>query len=215
MKDESGFSLPEMMVTMMIMIMVLFALYSIFDMSLRVFAYGNNKAEAMESARLGVEKMEREIRGAYKYNAGANQNHLFFDTASPTTPLTVPPTTVSELTFGNDMGGPGAGNGVIECGTPCEYITYKLTNANGTATCAAAPCTLWRENGLTNSGPVVEDVAANGLTFTLLQSDGATLATDEGDVGIVLVSLDIAVDQGTNTEGTQTLTTAIDLRNRL
>jgi hypothetical protein len=125
----------------------------------------------------------------------------------------VPPTTVSELTFGNDMGGPGAGNGVIECGTPCEYITYELTNANGTATCAAAPCTLWRENGPSNSGPMVENVPLNGLTFTLLQSDGATLATDESDVGIVLVTLDVVVDEGTNTEGTQTLTTAIDLRN--
>jgi prepilin-type N-terminal cleavage/methylation domain-containing protein len=214
-KEESGFSLPEMLVTITIMMVVFFALYSIFDMSVRIFAYGNNKAEAMESARLGVEKMEREIRGAYKHNSGASQNHLFFDTASPTTPLTVPPTTVSELTFGNDMGAPGAGNGVIECGTPCEYITYKLTNANGTATCAAAPCTLWRENGLTNSGPVVENVPLNGLTFTLLQSDGATLATDEGDIGIVLVSLDIVVGQGTRYEGTQTLTTAIDLRHRL
>lgn len=47
-----------------------------------------------------------------------------------------------------------------------------------------------------------------------MQSDGANRATNEGDLGIVLVSLDIAVNQGTNTEGTQTLTTAIDLRNR-
>src|SRR3712207_2757603 len=168
-----------MMVTLMIMIVVLFALYSIFDMSPRVFAYGNNKAEAMESARLGVEKMEREIRGAYKYNSGASQNHLFFDTASPTTPLTVPPTTVSELTFGNDMGAPGAGNGVNECGTPCEYITYKLTDTAGNAPCATAPCTLRRVNSPNSDelgDPVVENVAANGLTFTLLQSDGATLA---------------------------------------
>jgi len=218
-KEESGFSLPEMLVTIVIMIVVFFALYSIFDMSVRLYAFGSNKAEAMESARLGVEKMEREIRGAYKYNSGASQNHLFFDTASPTTPLTVPPTTVSELTFGNDMGAPGAGNGVIECGTPCEYITYKLTDDASNVPCTAAndPCTLRRVNTANSDelgDPVVEDVVANGLTFTLLQSDGATLATDEGDIGLVLVSLDIAVDPGTNTEGTQTLTTAIDLRNR-
>src|SRR5829696_3685085 len=109
--DERGFSLVEMLVTIVIMIVVLFALYGIFDMSLRVYAFGNNKAEAMESARLGVEKMEREIRGAYKYDSGASQNHLFFTTASPTTALAVPPTTVTQLTFGNDMGAPGAGNG--------------------------------------------------------------------------------------------------------
>ena len=49
---------------------------------------------------------------------------------------------------------------------------------------------------MANSGdpgdPVVENgVAADGLTFTLLQSDGANLATNESDIGIVLVSLDI------------------------
>ncbi len=215
--DERGFSLPEMMVTIVIMIAVLFALYRIFDMSLRVFAFGSNKVEAMESARLGVEKMEREIRGAYKFDSSASQNHLFFDTASPADPLTVPPATVSELTFGNDLGAPGVGNGVIECGAPCEYITYKLTDGAGTTPCNTAPCTLRRVNTASSDDlgdPVVEDVAGDGLTFTLLQSDGATLATDESDIGIVLVSLDIAVNQGTNTQGTQTLTTAINLRNR-
>lgn len=219
-REESGFSLPEMLITIVIMIVVLFALYSIFDMSVRLFAFGSNKAEAMESARLGVEKMEREIRGAYKYDSSASQNHLFFTTASPTTPLTVPPTTVTQLTFGNDLGAPGAGNGKIECGAPCEFITYKLTDDASVAACTAAnaPCTLRRVN-TANSGdlgdPVVEDVAAGGLTFTLLQSDGATLATSESDIGIVLVNLDIIVNQGTNTQATQTLTTAIDLRNRL
>ena len=227
--EERGFTLVEMMVTMVIMMVVFLALFSIFDMSVRVFTFGSNKVEAMESARLGVEKMEREIRAAYKYDSSASQNHLFFSTADATEPLPVPPTTVSELTFGNDMGAPGAGNGVIECGLPCEYITYKLTDSDGDTPCTAAPCTLRRVN-TGDSGelgdPVVEDVAADGLTFTFLESDGTALdfdvcddegndeCDDEGDIGIVLVSLDIAVNQGTNTEGTQTLTTAIDLRNR-
>jgi prepilin-type N-terminal cleavage/methylation domain-containing protein len=229
-REESGFSLPEMLVTIVIMIIVFLALYSVFDMSVRIFMFGNNKAEAMESARLGVEKMEREIRGAYKYNSGASpspQNHLFFTTADPTNPLTVPPTTVSQLTFGNDMGGPGIANGKIECDgvTPCEYITYKLTDGDGNTPCNTAPCTLRRVNTDDSNelgDPVVEDVAADGLTFTLLQSDGATLATSEsgegeagvGRIEIVLVNLETVVDVGTNTEGTQTLTTAIDLRNR-
>jgi prepilin-type N-terminal cleavage/methylation domain-containing protein len=34
-REESGFTLPEMLVTMMVMILVFFALYSIFDMGLR------------------------------------------------------------------------------------------------------------------------------------------------------------------------------------
>jgi prepilin-type N-terminal cleavage/methylation domain-containing protein len=36
-REEGGFTLPELMVTMVMMLTVLFALYSIFDMSLRVF----------------------------------------------------------------------------------------------------------------------------------------------------------------------------------
>ena len=83
---------------------------------------------------------------------------------------------VNQLTFGNDMGAPGSGNGIIECGAPCEYITYKLTDgaSNDPAdidpcTPANDPCTLRRVNtdDSNESGdPVVEDVAAGGLTFT-------------------------------------------------
>ncbi len=51
--EEGGFTLPELMVTMVMMLTVLFALYSIFDMSIRVFSFGNHKVEAVENARLG------------------------------------------------------------------------------------------------------------------------------------------------------------------
>jgi prepilin-type N-terminal cleavage/methylation domain-containing protein len=64
-REESGFTLVEVLVTMTIMIVVLSALYGIFDMGLRTFSFGNNKVEAVENARLGLEKMEREIRAAY------------------------------------------------------------------------------------------------------------------------------------------------------
>jgi multiple sugar transport system substrate-binding protein len=43
---------------------------------------------------------------------------------------------------------------------------------------------------------VVENVAANGLSFTFLRSDGGTPA-NEGQIGIVLVKLNVVVDQGT------------------
>jgi prepilin-type N-terminal cleavage/methylation domain-containing protein len=214
-KDERGFTLTEIMVTTMIMTVVFLALYSIFDMSLKLFSFGNSKVEATESARAGMEKMEREIRQAYNYDLTSDpkKTYLLLDPVDPTTALTVPPTDVAQLTFGNDLpGAPGAGNGKIECGSPCEYITYKLTNADGTAECAAAPCTLWRVNP-PNSAPVVENVAFGGLSFTLLRSDGTAPAC-ESQVGIVLVKLTVSVDRGIANPGTQTLTTVVDLRNR-
>jgi type II secretory pathway component PulJ len=215
-RDESGFTLPEMVVTILIMMVVLFALYSIFDMTLRVFSFGNNKVEAVESARVGLERMEREIRGAYRYDSAASQNHVFFTTASPTAALAVPPTSVAQLTFGNELGIAGAGNGKIECGSPCEYITYKLTDDTSNTMCTAAPCTLHRVNTANSSDwgdPVVENVAVNGLTFTFLKRDGGA-PVNEGEIGRVLVSLNVVVDQGIGNPGTQKLTTAIDLRNR-
>jgi hypothetical protein len=200
------------------MTVVMFALYNVFDMSLRLFSFGNNKVEAVQSGREGLEKMEREIRGAYRFDASTDKNHLFFTTASPGTALAVPPTTVTQLTFGNDLSVTGtAGRGVIECGTPCEYITYKLTDDTSNLACTAAPCSLRRVN-TANSGdwgaPVTENVVVpNGLSFTFLRSDGGTPA-NEGEVGMVLVRLDVSVKQGIGSAGTQTLTTVIDLRNR-
>jgi Tfp pilus assembly protein PilV len=63
-RDEDGFTFPEVLVATTLMVVVLFALYSIFDMSIRVFSFGNDKTEAVENARLGLERMEREIKGS-------------------------------------------------------------------------------------------------------------------------------------------------------
>jgi type II secretory pathway pseudopilin PulG len=226
-KEEGGFTLVEMMITTMMMIVVLLALYSIFDMSLRVFSVGNNKVEAVASARVGLEKMEREIRAAYPVNASASNLSLFFNAngSASNPPQQMPTQTL--ITFGNDLGAPwgepGAADEVITCGTPCEYITYKLTDdSSGLVACTVAPCTLRRVNAANSADPahqdsVVENVDPegpnNGLTFQYLKSDGTT-ATNEGDIRMMFISLDISVDGGTYNPATQTLTTMVDLRNR-
>ena len=217
-REESGFTLTEVLVTAVIMVTIIFALYGIFDTGMRIFSFGNNEVEATENARLGLEKMEREIRQAPKVSASATpaQNHLFFTTAAPATALTVPPTTATQLTFGNDLNGDNS----VTCGPTCEYITYKLTStANPATTCIASttpPCTLRRVN-TANSGdigdPVVENVAPNGLSFAFFKSDG-TAPASEAEIGKVRVSLNVSVDKGIGNNGTQVLTTEIDLRNR-
>ena len=68
--DEGGFTLAEVLVTVTMMVTVLFALYAIFDTSVRIFGYGNDELEALESARLGLSRMEREIRAAYPHDGG-------------------------------------------------------------------------------------------------------------------------------------------------
>lgn len=95
-RDEGGFTLTEVLVAMVLMITVMFALYSIFDMSLRVFSFGNDKVEATENARIGLAKMEREIRAAYPRDKTNGDETLFFTDTDPTAEIIV---------FGNDVDG--------------------------------------------------------------------------------------------------------------
>ena len=76
-REEGGFTLTEMMITTIMMIVVLMALYSIFDMSVRIASFSNNKVEAVAGARVGLEKMEREIRAAYQVDSNAANPYLF------------------------------------------------------------------------------------------------------------------------------------------
>lgn len=109
-KEEEGFTLTEVLVTMMLMILVLFALYSIFDMSIRVFSFGNDKVEATENARIGLARMEREVRAAYPKDKAADpaDETLFF-----------PGTGANSISFGNDVNG----DRIVGTG---EEITYTL-----------------------------------------------------------------------------------------
>jgi type II secretory pathway pseudopilin PulG len=69
-EDEGGFTLPEVLVAMTMTVTVLFALYAIFDASVRIFYSGEQELETVEEARLGLERMQREIRASYPYEDG-------------------------------------------------------------------------------------------------------------------------------------------------
>jgi len=204
-REESGFTLVEMMITTVIMIIMLFALYSIFDMSLRIVSFGNNKVEAVESARLGLDKMEREIRQAYAFDR-ANGNMLRFETWTPT-----------QIRFGNDLDG----NGIIECpntGTPpqCEKIGYQIYETpagSGNYALGRDNSSTGTTNTVANLQPVVEHATNTGLSFEYFEGDGTTPAGSETDIGVVRIELTITVAKGLK-DATQTLTTDVALRNR-
>ena len=118
-REESGFTLPELLVTMLLMLTVFFALHSIFDMGIRVFSFGNDKTEATENARLGLERMERELRAAYPYNKAAGNGTL------------IASGTADAVTFGNDLNG----NRIVDSN---EVITYRRSPSE--------PTVLQREN---------------------------------------------------------------------
>lgn len=223
-REESGFTLPELMVTMMVMLTVFFALHSIFDMSIRVFSFGNDKTEATENARLGLERMEREIRAAYPVDKANNLEHVFFSASGATVAPSETMPSSDQITFGNDLNGDkridcnpsGAAPGTAAY-TPCEYITYRVASTNPT---------LLRNNKANGSDaasggePVVEFV--DGLEFQYLDREGDPCGgsnpdcdgTDEGEIRMVRISLTTEVDRGLSDPTAQTLTTDVALRNR-
>ncbi len=186
-REESGFTLPEMLVAIVIMVVVLFALYNIFDMSIRVFGFGNDKVEAVENARLGLERMERELRAAYPYDKRNGNNALLTTRTS------------NSVAFGNDLNG----DRKIDAS---EQIAYSLSSGS--------PATLQR-----NGQPVVEfvqDVDGDGkaLAFEYMTANG-TAATNEADISMVRIKLEVAVDRGIHERPvTQILQTDVALRNR-
>jgi prepilin-type N-terminal cleavage/methylation domain-containing protein len=190
--QEDGFTLVEMMVTIAVMIVVMFALYSVFDMTVRVFMFANDKVEAVENARLGLERMEREIRAAYPYEKPSGDEQLFDGMGT------------TRITFGNDR---GIGDRYIDQAT--EEIAYGLS-ATG------PPYTLQRAVGSGTPQPVVEyigefDDGTPGLRFVYLKRSGTDLVVTSAEPEIEAVRITIVVDKDGRR---QEITTDVDLRNR-
>jgi len=186
-EDESGFTLSELLVTMLMMLTVMFALYSIFDMGIRIFRFGNDELEAVENARLGLEKMEREIRGAYPYS---DSDDVLIKTAG-----------LHEIRFGNNTDDlPGVT-------IPNEEIVYRLSGSEPYALLRVSP------SDDLDPDPVVEFVEQDGLTFAYLESvDPDDPAETTTEIYVVRVTLEIDTNGGRE-GGTQTLTTDMALRN--
>ncbi|CAN5697834.1 hypothetical protein BH24ACT22_BH24ACT22_19350 [soil metagenome] len=171
-REEDGFTLPEALVAMLMMVTVMFALYAIFDMSLRVFSFGNDKVEAVENARIGLSRMEREIRAAYPYNKPGEDN-IRLSTREP-----------DRISFGNDV---GPIDRKIDEGEEISYYSNdkKLLRRKGSL-----------------SRTVVAPVPKEGLKFEYLEADGVTVAENESDTAIVSITLKIEVDGRSQTLST-------------
>lgn len=196
---QGGFTLPEVLVAMVMMSFVIFALYAVFDAGVRVFTAGHDGAEAAQNARQALARIEREIRAAYPRDKANGDNVLLTDFRE------------DGITFGNDVGkDPLGGNrrthdpstGAYE---PGERITYG-TNAGG------APV----RNGVRlarHAGDVDGDGRA--LSFTYLDAQGGpVVGGDERDVALVGIRLEVVVDRPGERPVERILRSKVALRNR-
>ena len=192
---EAGYTLPEALVAMVLTAAVLLALYAIFDAGVRVFGAGRDRTEAVQAARLGLTRIEREIRAAYPRDKAAGDETLLAGYGE------------ERLLFYNDLNGHrrtvDRATGLAE---PGEGISYTLG-------AAGAPL---------RNGRLLIDTAADvdgdgrALTFAYLDANGNPVVTgDESDVALVRVELEVSAGAGAAEEPVQhVLRTTVALRNR-
>jgi type II secretory pathway component PulJ len=197
-KEEEGFTLVEVLVASTMMFAVLFALYAVFDVSVRAFGYGGDRLEAVGNARLAMGKMEREIRAAHPYDltSAPPKRFLFLNPANPTQPSVPVPTRV---VFGNEAGGDG------RIGAS-EVIGYYLSGHE-----------LKRSKG-GSVQTIMDSIPSDGLRFTYCRSADecppALAITDEAEIRVVRIELTVEVRRRGEDPTRQTLKTDVYLRNR-
>ncbi len=193
-KDESGFTLPEVLVSMAMMGTVLFALYAVFDASVRVFGAGRDRVEAVQEARLGLARMERELRAAYPPDKVNGNVALLADFGE------------EHIVFYNDLNGNrrtvDPPTGLPEAG---ERISYRISGSG---------------KPLRNGNRLIwsaEDIDGDGraLTFGYSDQNGDPVVSGEGaDVALVKVRLEVSVGPATGEPVERSLGTSVALRNR-
>jgi type II secretory pathway component PulJ len=193
---QEGFTLPEALVAMVMTAAVLLALYAVFDAGVRVFGAARGNAEAAQAARLGLARMEREIRAAYPRDRAGGDATLLANFGE------------ERLDFGNDLnnGNRKTFDPATGLAEPGEGISYTLDTRG-------APL----RNGrllIESAGDIDGDGRA--LTFEYFDANGDPVVTgDEADVSLVRVELEVSGDTAAGGEPAErVLRTAVALRNR-
>ena len=197
-RDERGFTLPEVLVAMAMMGTVLFALYAVFDASVRVFGAGRDRVEAVQNARLGLARMERELRAAYPPDKAGGDTVLLESFGE------------EHVTFHNDL---NANRRTVDPATGLaeekERITYRASGSGVPLRSTTQPTRLVESAG---------DIDGDGkaLTFEYLDSNGDPVVSGgEADVAVVKIRLEISVGRADPREPVErSLRTSVALRNR-
>lgn len=187
--DEGGFTLPEVLVSMVVMATAMFALYAIFDASVGVFGAGRDKLESVQNARLALARMERELRAAYPMDREAGNATLLASFGE------------DHVTIGNDL------DGNRRTRDPATGVWDAREKISFTADDAGTP--------LRNGVPLAEPATGadnRALSFEYLDANGdRVVGGDETKVALVRVSLKVSVGPDA---ADRVMQTSVALRNR-
>lgn len=180
---QGGFTLAEMLVSVAIIGLIMAGLLSVWMSGNTAYLTGANQVEAQENARMALERMTQEIRGA-GYDPRCNPpvvpciNPIEGPTVD-TTPAVTSFMVQSDLNADGDIVDTFNPPGVCNPNTPGEQIVYALNVATGQL----------MRNGNDGCGnlPLIGGVQA--LTFTYFDANGAQLNVPPNPVPAASVPL--------------------------
>jgi prepilin-type N-terminal cleavage/methylation domain-containing protein len=196
-KDKRGFSLIELLVTLVIMSVVSLAIYSVFSVSSRTYTTQGVTADVQQSVRAAMEVMVQDIR-----TAGLDP------TASGNFGIELAEATKLRFTSDSIDAGLGDFNGVLD-DTNSERITYVLQGIELNQI-------LYETTASENSQPLISDM--QNLTFTYFDADGNDLgspvpALQLADIRTINVSITVEEPAGIDAPVSRTLTKQVKCRN--
>ena len=207
--NERGYSLPEVLITSFVLVIVLLAIYIVYDTGLQDYARGTARADVQQNVRVALESMARELRAAGYSPTMSNC------TGPPSGAIMAIGTSPASVTFLADVDG-------NDCMDQVTYTFVPPTNLTGPCD-SSDPTTVgritrsaqaWSSGAWSPATPAPSDVAqcVTGLTITYYDSSGATTTTPAN-----VRRINISITGAENTRGwgarTYTLTSDVRLRN--
>ena len=218
-RTEEGFTLAELLVACAVIAFVMAGLLGMLQSGQQSYLVGSHKVEAQQTARLAIDRLVQEIRNGGFCPTCANTGVTPFDAIAPQTGSVL---SASSFVIQNDWNGTWDGSSgistsgtvnyrVMPTDTPTqrgERIIYAYNSGTGTLT--------RQETGVDTTAVTVA-TGISSLTFSYLDSSGATTTTPASARTVVITLTTQPALQGGSTSTGRVLVTMTDsvrLRNR-
>ena len=220
---ESGFTLVEVLVSILMTSLIVSAIYSIFRVQTHSVKLQENRLEAQEYTRNVLDIMIREIRNAAYNPLGATLGASCGGGVLPGAPAIITATGTA-ITFTYDFRGSAASSDPDgDCNDPNEEITYQYESP-GPQNCVSGFGDVTRgakdEGGSFATQPLTDcNVATGGFTLTYYVQNSSTAMSPIVAANVQRVQVTLTVqsknpDQQFGGQLNATMTSNADLRNR-
>ena len=214
---QKGFSLIELLIYIALSMVVMTAVFQMFDSNRRVYTSGGQKMEAQQNARIGIDEITKQLRmaGYYPENFDADAAN---DLAS-TNAIHI--ATNTSLAVYGDLDGSGSSNVFIYCLDGSVVRRGKATIALSTYTCSAGETLAENVTSLRFAyyDSTGANIPANGTAPYQLDSQNIGTAptftdvTQRGAIRRVVVTLTARQTSTSQSAQIYTLTSDVKLRN--